>query len=432
MKRVTAVIAALVLLLGVAGVVVMVNQRAISVAQAPQVTQAPEPLLLSASSPPSPEFRAKVTEVMDALADDDAMGDVHGMVADVATGEVLWSRNADKPVTPASTTKLLTATAVLLGLPGDDRVPTKVLSSPQDGTVILSGAWDPTLSRSGSGAYPGAASIADLAAQVRKQAGAVDTVIVDTAPNKDSWRDDWDRSGIKAGYIAPIESVEIDAGQLGSGRSDSPAMDAAAALADELGANNVEATDNAAGVDLLGEVRSAPLTTRVHQMLQHSDNVLAESLGRELAVSRGKPATFAGAAEAVKEVLAEHDLLVPDGLSGADTSGLSPANKVTPQQLTQVLRAATTNAELAAVLDGIPVAGVNGTLSTRYTGSSGRGWIRAKTGTLSPVSSLSGVLTNSEGRVLTFTLISDDVDIAAARAAADRGVSELQAITDSP
>ena len=60
----------------------------------------------------------------------------------------------------------------------------------------------------------------------------------------------------------------------------------------------------------------------------------------------------------------------------------------------------------------LPIAGGSGTLSDRFLGGdpnvSSAGWLRAKTGSLTAVNSLAGVVTDASGRVLTFAFISND------------------------
>ncbi|MGH3869063.1 MAG: D-alanyl-D-alanine carboxypeptidase, partial [Pseudonocardiaceae bacterium] len=64
---------------------------------------------------------------------------------------------------------------------------------------------------------------------------------------------------------------------------------------------------------------------------------------------------------------------------------------------------------LRPLLVGLPVAGGSGTLADRYHGpaAGGRGWVRAKTGTLTGVNSLAGIVLDAEGRVLVFALLSN-------------------------
>ena len=64
------------------------------------------------------------------------------------------------------------------------------------------------------------------------------------------------------------------------------------------------------------------------------------------------------------------------------------------------------------LLDLLPIAGGSGTLSDRFLAGDARtssaGWLRAKTGSLTAINSLAGVVTDASGRVLTFAFISDD------------------------
>ncbi len=75
----------------------------------------------------------------------------------------------------------------------------------------------------------------------------------------------------------------------------------------------------------------------------------------------------------------------------------------------------------------LPVAGLEGTLSDRFTAAdrsvSGRGVVRAKTGTLTGTTALAGVATTASGRGVAFALLADQVPaegLVTSRAAADR------------
>ena len=68
----------------------------------------------------------------------------------------------------------------------------------------------------------------------------------------------------------------------------------------------------------------------VEIMLQDSDNVIAEALARQVALARGEPASFEGAADAMRKVLAELGLPA-DGVELADGSGLSRRNRIARQ-----------------------------------------------------------------------------------------------------
>ncbi|MBW5257165.1 D-alanyl-D-alanine carboxypeptidase, partial [Streptomyces poriferorum] len=89
-------------------------------------------------------------------------------------------------------------------------------------------------------------------------------------------------------------------------------------------------------------------------------------------------------------------------------SGLNRKDKVTAALLAGLLARAADQGhpELRPVLTGLPVAGFSGTLSDRYTTKSGgTGLIRAKTGTLTGVNSLSGTVVDPHGRLLAFAFL---------------------------
>jgi D-alanyl-D-alanine carboxypeptidase/D-alanyl-D-alanine-endopeptidase (penicillin-binding protein 4) len=188
---------------------------------------------------------------------------------------------------------------------------------------------------------------------------------------------------------------------------------------------------------VLGEVRSAPLVELVANLLQRSDNVLAEVVGHEVAKAAGEEPSFAGASKATLKVLQQNGFDVT-GLSMMDASGLSGQDKVPARLLASVLAVAAgpdgkdpRTAKLRPMLSGLPVAGGSGTLSDRYTNPGatvGRGWVRAKTGTLATplVNSLAGVVLDAEGRLLVFALMTNGSVTATARPALDTMAATLR------
>lgn len=393
-------------------------------------------------------------------AADPALGRVSGLVTDVATGDEVWSTAPDTLLVPASATKLATATAALLTLPTDDRVVTEVHAGTVPGQIVLRGGGDITLQRTaGSGFFTDAPTVADLAGQVSAALGGqkVTSVVVDNSVREgDLFNRTWSRDDIGAGNVAPLGAVMIDAGRLDpsqnySPRSGTPAADAGHALADALGAGaaKVSVSDTPVvddSADVLGTVRSAPLSTRLRDMMQHSDNLLAESVGREVAAARDLPQTFDGAAQAVLAALTDAGVPV-DGAVLKDCSGMSGDNRLSARILDRLLAlvagapgadggdgdgkdGAGDPAELRLLLDALPVAAADGTLSDRYLAGSGAesvaGRVRAKTGTLDGVNALAGTLTTDSGRVLTFALLSNGSDQDAGRAALDRLAAALR------
>jgi D-alanyl-D-alanine carboxypeptidase/D-alanyl-D-alanine-endopeptidase (penicillin-binding protein 4) len=156
-------------------------------------------------------------------------------------------------------------------------------------------------------------------------------------------------------------------------------------------------------------VSSAPVAALVQRMLTVSDNDLAEALGRAIAVHAGEPATFSGAARAIRDQLPALGVPV-GGVRLYDASGLSRLDQVTPAALVGLLRVAQDRPELQPVLAGLPVAGLTGTVADRYRSRPthrAAGLVRAKTGTLAGVSALAGQLVDADGRLLVFAFLTD-------------------------
>lgn len=398
----------------------------------PKITAFPE-------SAPSPSTAGLAGALARAVGDSD-LGTFTGTVADAQTGQVLWSENPDAPMTPASTTKVLTAAAAMLALPADHRVTTRVVQGNVDGNIVLIAGGDPTLTARPVGTvgfYPGAARIDDLVEQVRRSGTTVRSISVDTSLySGDTMAPGWFPADIAAGSITPIEPIMLDGGRSDplvdeSPRSTTPALDAGRALAAGLGVDPAAVTTGSAaeGADQLASVQSAPLRNRLQQMIYRSDNVLAEAVGRELSIEMGATASFSGAVASIGQTLyaAGFDM---SGMVLQDASGLSVDGRIPARLLDQVLTSAagTEKPALRPMLDYLPVAGATGTLSDRYASGdrTGAGWVRAKTGTLSDASALAGYVVDVDGRVLTFALMSNGRPPEVSRPALDAVASILR------
>jgi serine-type D-Ala-D-Ala carboxypeptidase/endopeptidase (penicillin-binding protein 4) len=366
-----------------------------------------------------------VAATLASVAADPNLGRLGGRITDAATGKELWQVAADVPLVPASTNKVLTAAAALLTLDRQARISTRVVAggpNPQ-GPVVLVGAGDPTLSAAPPGVdtwYRGAPRISDLVEQVRRSGVTPTAVQVDiTAFSGPTMAQGWDPGDIDNGDIAPIESVMIDAGRIqpttvNSRRSKTPALEAGRELAKALGLDPAAVTIAAApsGARQLAVVQSAPLIQRLSEMMDHSDNVMAECIAREVAAAINRPRSFAGAVDAVTNRLSTAHVETT-GATLLDSSGLSADDRLTAKTLDGVVQAAAgpDQPTLRALLDLLPIAGGSGTLADRFldaaTNLGPAGWLRAKTGSLTAVNSLVGVLTDRSGRVLTFAFISN-------------------------
>jgi serine-type D-Ala-D-Ala carboxypeptidase/endopeptidase (penicillin-binding protein 4) len=379
---------------------------------------------LQADAPvPTPQG---LSDALDGAAND-MPGRFAAVVVDPATGAQLWGHTPERPLVPASTGKVLTAAAALLTLNATDRLVTRVVAGPEPDTVVLVGGGDPTLTTledPEKSVYPDAPQISELADEVRASAqGPIRRVLVDTSRySGDRLAPGWIAGDVGAGYIAPIEALMVDGGRVDptlqdTPRVEEPALAAGRALADKLGAEVVEEGTAPPGAIGLGAVSSAPVNELVEHALRSSDNVLAEMLAREVALARGAEPTFAGAAQEVLAALRQAGL-DPSGAELVDGSGLSKQNQVPPRLLADVLAVAASPAQgpldtqfLRPILSGLPVAGGDGTLDERFgrdgEAAPGRGVVRAKTGSLTGVSSLAGIVTDSDGKLLVFALMSN-------------------------
>src|SRR5271170_1911207 len=269
------------------------------------------------------------------------------LVADPVTGRVLLSEHGSRPMIPASTTKLATGLAALAVLGDDARFTTKVVRGAAPASIILVGGGDPTLAvnQFPAGDYPQPATLASLAAStaraLRTQGRRTVVLGYDTSLyTGPGLAPGWPADYVTGGDVTPIVPLEVDQGRLTaagqpedsddpynlSARSDDPAAMAATAFAALLVADGIhvpgspQAQTALASAATLARVTSPPLSAVVAQMLEESNNVIAENLARQVAVATGQPASFTGAGQAVIKELRR--LGVTAGIHLVDGSGL--------------------------------------------------------------------------------------------------------------
>ncbi len=384
------------------------------------------PPVLAGSVRTAPLSEAKLRRALAPyLADDDLGRHVLAAVAPLAPGPVTLTRGTGEAI-PASTTKLVTASAALLALGPDHVFTTRVVAGPGR-RIVLVGGGDPYLASAppepDEAAYPPRADVADLAARTARALRAQGTTRVRLAYDASlftgpSDNPRWERDYVPDGVVAPITALWVDGGRGpgGFGRVADPALTAATTFADALRALGIRVQGRpVAGVapadaDDLASVTSAPLRAVVERLLQVSDNEATEVLLRHVGLVAGGDASFVGGRRGVTRTLGAAGV----DLAGAtlyDGSGLSRRNRMTPATLIDVLRLAATRPELGPVLSGLPVAAFTGSLADRFTAGApeGRGRVRAKTGTLTGVASLAGVVTDAGGHPMLFVLMADRV-----------------------
>ena len=86
------------------------------------------------------------------------------------------------------------------------------------------------------------------------------------------------------------------------------------------------------------------------------------------------------------------------GLVLDNGSGLSRSERISPQQMTALLKAAWNGKHAHDFIATLPTAGVDGTMRNRLKNGPATGWARLKTGTLKNVVGLAGYVNDSRGR----------------------------------
>jgi len=152
---------------------------------------------------------------------------------------------------------------------------------------------------------------------------------------------------------------------------------------------------------------SPPFRDVLKAMEKPSQNQLAEIIFKTL----GLEVTGVGSADSARRVV-ERQLAAwgaeSDGAAVRDGSGLSRHDYVSPETLVRVLDALRKHEHFAIFHDALPIAGVDGTIRTRMTGTPAQGNVHAKTGTVDKARSLSGYVTTADGRRLIFSMLSNN------------------------
>ena len=163
----------------------------------------------------------------------------------------------------------------------------------------------------------------------------------------------------------------------------------------------------------LATYRSPQLSTLLQGLGKYSNNFVAEmvfkTIGAE-SLDPLRPATWADAQAAVKQFLVDQIGLAPDSFRIDNGSGLFDSNALTPRQLTTVLAAAYRDFRYGPeMVASLALGGADGTLDERMVDGPGERQVRAKTGTLDHVSTLSGYVAIDGITPLAFSVVVNDV-----------------------
>jgi D-alanyl-D-alanine carboxypeptidase len=318
-------------------------------------------------------------------------------------GSFLYQRADTAPRIPASNEKLLLSMALLDTFDPTSRIVTHAATGSLQNGVVQGNLWilgrgDPEI----TGGRMAALARQLVAAGVTNVRGRV--MGAENYFQHDWWAWGWKPYRTRL-YVAPPTALTFD-GNIVNGRSTRhPEVLAARSLTKQLEKRGVPVRGKAgagfppAGIQDVAVIRSRTLRDILVRMDRPSDNFYAEVLGKLLGATKaGPPGTIAKGAAAITNWVAEHGA----DFTLYDSSGLSYANRVTARGIVRLLWAAG-GTSWGTVLRGVLATGGQGTLEDRLAGVA----VRAKTGTLSGVSALSGwVWLKKRGRWAQFSILS--------------------------
>lgn len=162
---------------------------------------------------------------------------------------------------------------------------------------------------------------------------------------------------------------------------------------------------------LLATEESKPLHTLIHTMLKDSDNIIANAIFKTIgAYYSQQAASWANSGHAVNSILTKYTPQKTEIMSLVDGAGNSKFDHVTPQQIVTLLKKAYSFEHSPMFISSLPISGTDGTLRYRMGEAAYRGRVRAKTGTESGVTALSGYINARSGQTLVFAILINGFD----------------------
>ena len=324
-------------------------------------------------------------------------------VYDLTDGESLYAVNAAHRMRPASCQKVITAVTALnflksdFQLRTDFRIKGKVNAGVLNGDLIVVGGMDPLVT---------ADELLQAAATIRGQQGIesiAGNIVYDLSMREDKeygWGWCWDDD------YGPLSALLVD-GKANFEQKWTEAMEKAG-IKTNIGGHE-QGTRSKEQPKTVYSIRH-DLDLLLEPMMKQSDNIYAECLFYQTAATTGKK--NAGRKEAAQrtEELLKKIGLEPSQYRVADGSGLSLYDYVSAEMLVAVLGYAWRTEKIKDhLLPSLPIAGFDGTLKNRMLGTVADGNVRAKTGTVTGISSLAGYLTAANGHILAFAIINQGI-----------------------
>ena len=325
------------------------------------------------------------------------------MVWDLTADSVLYAYNHRQRMRPASTMKLLTAITMLDLYGGNYQFTTEVrykgeiVGRTLVGDLICIGCMDPSFDNGDMNYLVDRIRVAGIDTICGRI--VADKSMKDTLLLGQGWCWDDDNPCLSAlllnrkdNFVNRLTTLLTDVG----------------VVIMEHGTLNIEHGTLNMENSQLSTVNS-PLNEILTRMMKQSDNLYAEAIFYHTALSIARPATQKNARTAVRQLIQRLGF-DPAQYTVADGSGLSLYNYLSPELLTAFLRHAWRNESIRRHLEpSLPIAGIDGTLKDRMKNTAAYRNVRAKTGTLTGISSLAGYATAANGHQLAFAIINQGI-----------------------
>lgn len=340
------------------------------------------------------------------------------------TQDTIFSVNEKRQMTPASLTKLFT-TAVALNIMGEEhQLSTKLFTDDinlsdkvVNGNLYIKGYGNPTFSD-----FDLQGMINELISKgIEKITGNIigDDTYLDNIYTREDWIEG-EGSNIK---LPPISALVLDRNKTVTRKkmrkrfryvtemAKDPAIFAANRLFTKLKENNIEVGGNSQkgktpDKSILISQKSIFLNELIALINKHSDNFLAECLFKTLgAEATGEQGNSFYSQQAIQKFVKDNNIYFY-GTEIVDGSGISRSDKVTPLSINGVLEKMYFDLNhFDAFYNSLSIAGVDGTLRGRMSGTFAENNFRGKTGTLNGVSGLAGYFTTPDGEDYIVTIM---------------------------
>ena len=326
---------------------------------------------------------------------------VWGIDIEQDDGTIIYQRNANTLMVPASNRKLfaMAMTSDCLGF--NAQLPTELWIDGDD--VIIRGSGDPSFG-SDRHASPGFAPF--IAALEQRNIHAVREILIDVSRfDRVTIPYNWKVGNLVSDYAAPVDAIAYDENVIGDAPVADAGINAGLRFRDALRDAGINVTGEVHTVieprqwDLrLATVQSPFVFQLMTTALKNSHNLYAEMLYK-----RATPDGRYDEAEEEEASFLRNEVGLADGeFRFVDGSGLAPDDLVTPSGLVKILRWMNDPYRRSMWWPLLAQPGEEGTLHVRLTEYADR--LRGKTGTVNGVNSISGIIAGRNGRYRYFSV----------------------------